>query len=583
MILWFLLSLISFQKLFFILPANANVGISSVGKIREKLSNDEALKNEDLLYKPASTSKVFTAMTALSELGENFRFETKIIWKTNRLDTISDVMVIGGGDPTWELNESRPFDQSPFKGFIEFLKKRGIRKILGEIKFSSKHEGLNRRGSLSHPQKVMIPSGWNEKEKEGEYLRRDDGFGIIPGSFNYRLMTKSGDVLENAEKFYVEKFGCSDEYPTEEEEKYRNQFPHVYVDCNKTMQWDDELKNKKNGPLTAIQWNEALQKYIYAAKKNNSLYLKSSIVPLTLKGTVMRLKQHLTDFLSKESIEVETVTAININQILPYSVNDQFTIQSEPLLDLLSVFMKYSINRIGESLVPQIGLKRIEKHRLNSVDAYQIGVLTIQKTAENLAFNGGFQQSTERMQIKDGCGLSRLSVVTPRFMTSVLSGIYKNKKLFNLFQKISAVSGSEGTLKHSTSDRLKGKMIGKTGTLNDVYNLVGFVKNDHPEPQNEYEWIPFSIFSDDFQDRKNYTLKIVSSLYSTSTKVKKVASLLKSNAFENNLTKDEYEMLSFQSKEISNELMDPSSEEDKGNEWSRENEANDVLFLSGST
>jgi len=82
---------------------------------------------------------------------------------------------------------------------------------------------------------------------------------------------------------------------------------------------------------------------------------------------------------------------------------------------------------------------------------------------------------SEKIKLDDGCGLSRENFLTPRFQTSLLEYLFK-RPYFNLFFNTLAVSGTDGTLKNRLAALdVKGSVHAKTGTLNGVTTLSGYI------------------------------------------------------------------------------------------------------------
>ena len=82
---------------------------------------------------------------------------------------------------------------------------------------------------------------------------------------------------------------------------------------------------------------------------------------------------------------------------------------------------------------------------------------------------------SDQVKLNDGCGLSRDNLVTPRFQTSLLQFL-STRPYFDLFLNTLAVSGTDGTLRHRlVSQRVRGSIHAKTGTLSGVTNLSGYM------------------------------------------------------------------------------------------------------------
>ena len=76
-------------------------------------------------------------------------------------------------------------------------------------------------------------------------------------------------------------------------------------------------------------------------------------------------------------------------------------------------------------------------------------------------------------QLNDGSGLSRADYTSPQQVVTVLGQMYESADFYNSL----AIAGQTGTLKHySRGTPAQGNCHGKTGTLHDVANLVGYCR-----------------------------------------------------------------------------------------------------------
>ncbi|MCW8849817.1 MAG: D-alanyl-D-alanine carboxypeptidase/D-alanyl-D-alanine-endopeptidase, partial [Melioribacteraceae bacterium] len=80
--------------------------------------------------------------------------------------------------------------------------------------------------------------------------------------------------------------------------------------------------------------------------------------------------------------------------------------------------------------------------------------------------------------VVDGSGISRFNTITTGSIVRLLQRIYKDKNLFEDFYRSLAISGVDGTLKdRPVNNFIKGNFHGKTGTLNGVTALSGYLTN----------------------------------------------------------------------------------------------------------
>jgi D-alanyl-D-alanine carboxypeptidase/D-alanyl-D-alanine-endopeptidase (penicillin-binding protein 4) len=76
-------------------------------------------------------------------------------------------------------------------------------------------------------------------------------------------------------------------------------------------------------------------------------------------------------------------------------------------------------------------------------------------------------------QLNDGSGLSRADRTTPAQVVTLLSDMQSNA----VFTSSLAVAGETGTLEHELNGTYaQGRCRGKTGTLHDASNVVGYCR-----------------------------------------------------------------------------------------------------------
>lgn len=108
--------------------------------------------------------------------------------------------------------------------------------------------------------------------------------------------------------------------------------------------------------------------------------------------------------------------------------------------------------------------------------------------------------STERIALHDGCGLSRLDLVTPEATVQLLLSLTKRAS-GQIFKQSLPIAGRDGTLGgrlKSVSDRVSAK----TGSLTYVNSLSGYLTTA------DGEQVAFSIMCNDQISRGNATVLI---------------------------------------------------------------------------
>ena len=105
--------------------------------------------------------------------------------------------------------------------------------------------------------------------------------------------------------------------------------------------------------------------------------------------------------------------------------------------------------------------------------------------------------STERIALHDGCGLSRLDLVTPESTVRLLLSLSKTASS-QAFRQSLPIAGRDGTL-GGRLKTLSDRVSAKTGSLTYTNSLSGYLTNA------EGEQVAFSILCNDQTSRGNAT------------------------------------------------------------------------------
>ncbi|QQS37311.1 MAG: D-alanyl-D-alanine carboxypeptidase/D-alanyl-D-alanine-endopeptidase [Ignavibacteriales bacterium] len=136
-----------------------------------------------------------------------------------------------------------------------------------------------------------------------------------------------------------------------------------------------------------------------------------------------------------------------------------------PLIELIKFINKNSDNFFAECLFKTIGA---ESSGLQGNSFYaQQAVLTY------IRDNGIYSEGTS---LVDGSGISRFDQVTVAALVGVLENMYFDLANFDDFFNSLSIAGVDGTLKgRMIGTKIQGNFRGKTGTLNGVSSLSGYL------------------------------------------------------------------------------------------------------------
>jgi D-alanyl-D-alanine carboxypeptidase/D-alanyl-D-alanine-endopeptidase (penicillin-binding protein 4) len=147
--------------------------------------------------------------------------------------------------------------------------------------------------------------------------------------------------------------------------------------------------------------------------------------------------------------------------------------QSEPLQKLLDEMLKDSDNLIADNLLKTIGADYYDEPGSFDNGVSAVKAVLKEKAGIDLA----------NAALADGSGLSRNNRMSAKQIMDVVHYTYSHPEL-KLMQAM-AVSGVSGTLRYRYSmqgDALKGRVMGKTGTLYGTYNIAGVMNSQSGRP-----------------------------------------------------------------------------------------------------
>jgi D-alanyl-D-alanine carboxypeptidase/D-alanyl-D-alanine-endopeptidase (penicillin-binding protein 4) len=423
--------------------SNANWGV-----IIQSLETGEYFykRNEDKLFIPASSLKLFTTAAGLILLGPEYRFTTNI-FRRGRIDGSvlkGDLVIQGRGDPTISARFYGGDMLRVYNLWADSLLQLGIEEIDGNV-----------LGDDSEFDDRGLGEGWAWDDESYWYSAQASAI-----SFNDNCVDISVFVRQNK----------------------KNSKVFVYPD-NKYVVVTNDVKVVPKDSTTDID--------VYRERGTNIITLSGTIKEdsdtvrtfCTVNNPTQFAMVTLKDVLEKKGIKVTGSSQVIDDQPHPVDYKQTellFTNYSLPLREIIKVVNKNSQNFYAEQILKTIGLET--EHygtRENGIDA------------EFDAFKD-MGINTDAMVIADGSGLSRLNLVSPRHFNSLLNYMFKSKFFIPYFNSlpIAGVDGTLGTRLKNT--RAEGKIRAKTGYLKTIRSLCGYAFTGDNEP------VAFSIIANNF-------------------------------------------------------------------------------------
>ncbi|KEY19984.1 D-alanyl-D-alanine carboxypeptidase/D-alanyl-D-alanine endopeptidase [Kaistella antarctica] len=139
--------------------------------------------------------------------------------------------------------------------------------------------------------------------------------------------------------------------------------------------------------------------------------------------------------------------------------------QSPTLAEIVMYTNQHSDNALAEATLRMVGFQKLGNQTLEA------GRMVVNNHLKSVGFD------TDGLNYYDGSGLSRSNVVTPISQVKYLANLM-NEKYYKSFYESLPIGGQTGTLKRMFNGSGNGQVFAKTGTLNKVKTLAGYMKTN---------------------------------------------------------------------------------------------------------
>lgn len=410
---------------------NATIGVS-VFSLRSGEYFFRHNANKNLI--PASTLKLITTAAALKYLGSDFRYITRLYLKGNLEENglfTGNIIIRGSGDPSF----SRFYREDPLditKNLVAVLDSIGISSIQGNI-----------IGDDSYFDDNYYGPGWAWDDMLYPYSAQVNAISINDNKLDFFVFQgdsigETTDITIYPENSYVR---ILNNVKTGSEESL--------TDISVIREYGTNLIELRGGISYDSTDNNKFEK-ISATIDNPTLFFLN-IFRETLENKFIRFRGALLDI-------------NDINHKPEYSsMEPVFEYKSPTLAEIINITNKSSHNLSAEIL-----LKTIAKENTGT-GSFENGIKEINKFLDDNGINNS------SVSINDGSGLSRLNLISPDYMVTLLSSVYRSDYK-DIFVKSLARPGDYGTLERRMKMSLaENSVMAKTGSMNNVSNISGFV------------------------------------------------------------------------------------------------------------
>ena len=397
---------------------------------------------------PGSVTKIFTAFSAFDVLGKGFKWKTEayIEQTAKKQKKIDHLLIKGGGDPTFSLGD--------LEGLVKKIRSKGIDEIYEGIYFDlsffkqrKKHTGSFDKSPL-RPYNTMHSAlivNSNKLDLKFSFTPEQKKLDVSP------VFLPDGVIIQN--NLSIGEGNCSDfRSQVSFRERYRKKLLTIVIEGvypSQCLEKDHDLAITKT------------EHYFFGAFKK--LWLESGG---KINGYFKKHNKNSKDILIAEIV-------------------------SDDLSGAIRFMLKESDNLTARNIFLSLGFESNRKeHRIMRRLSY-----------ESMKKNKIYWHYSNF--IENGSGLSRKTKIKPESVISLIQKIDDDDK-YSEIQSMLPVSGIDGTLKNIyRSETLRGQMRLKTGTLNGVRCLAGFITS---KSGKEYRF----VFMHNNFDEYDYNLRLFS-------------------------------------------------------------------------
>jgi D-alanyl-D-alanine carboxypeptidase/D-alanyl-D-alanine-endopeptidase (penicillin-binding protein 4) len=383
--------------------------------------------NNKILFHPGSNMKLLTSAAAINYLDSSYKFSTSL-YHTGVIegDTLfGDLYVVGGLDPEFTTDD--------LDSLIQEVKFLGIKYISNNI-----------YADVSVKDSIYWGEGWMWDDEPDPGAPHLSALNINDNSIEVFV---EGTIVDSHANIIL----------TPETD-------YVIVD-NRTKTVQDTIQNDFR---IDRDWLNRENTIIVEGKVRQGEIIDSS--DYTEKLSLLEPEKYFLTLFKEHLIKSE----IFINGIMEVKKLPANSVYLSTIIRPIDSVL-VNVNKDSDNLSAEMLLYAMALNDSGAPAIAENGIETIKKLVDSIGLD------PEKYSYADGSGVSRYNLVSAELLIELLIYMYNNPE-FNRFYNSLAIAGVDGTLEKRMIDTdAEGRVFAKTGTLNGVSALSGYVKtlNDH--------------------------------------------------------------------------------------------------------
>jgi D-alanyl-D-alanine carboxypeptidase/D-alanyl-D-alanine-endopeptidase (penicillin-binding protein 4) len=398
--------------------------------------------NANNYFTPASTFKTFTAVAALSYLGPDYVFKTQLLSTASTVNQgvlHSDIYLKFAGDPTLTYND--------LSQLLATLTKSGVHTIQGNVYVDA---------SLFDDE--WIAPGLSDEEQHFCYAASMSAVILNKNCYSFELVP--GRPGQHA--------------------LLKNSLTSQFVNFNNSVV--TSTRRMRGGCALNVK-TDANNNYVLSGCLRRNIRGVGFGVPIR-NPKIYGL--YVTRALLRH-LGIQVTGKIELEKTPPHLIV-LAEHNSAPLAALVKHMLKKSDNIIAEALYKKLGAA-----------LYGEGTWITGKQAVMQILEKNAHIDFREVRLIDGSGLSPYNQVSPLAMSQLLHYAFHDNNIRQPFLNALPLSGVDGTLRNRMGNNgMLRRVRAKTGTINHVTGLAGYVQTNHNEI------LSFVVFVNNFNGPTSY-------------------------------------------------------------------------------
>lgn len=409
------------------------------GVLIKSLKTGEVIysRNEKKMFMPASNMKLFTSSSAMMALGPDYRYLTRLVTKGEVKDSVltGDAIVVGSGDPTisGRFNEGKVTET--FEQWADSLKLLGIKEIKGNL-----------IGDDNCFDDEFYGTGWSADYETDYYAAQISGISFNDNCVDIRVVP-SANIADVCSVFVVP---------------------------------DTKYITIVNQTVTAATGDSVNEIYFHRQRGTNTIFVRGKmsqgkqpwIESVAVDNPTLFTTTVLKEILESKGIKVSgsAMDGDDLKDTLRYENAKQLaSFTSVPYSVIIRTINKPSQNFYTEQVFRTMGKEKFGVGSMENGQAVAYPILA------------SWGVDTVRLRYADGSGLSRLDLITPSDIVSILEGMHKENHFLPFYESL-PIAGVDGSIKsRMKGTKAEGNVHAKTGFIGYVRALSGYVTSTDGE------------------------------------------------------------------------------------------------------